>query len=92
MAQLYWPETTNIARHSVAEVDDHHLSPSIRLSKTTYRKSAAVCTIDRSDEQTSKLLETSLTKDLEPAYDGLTALDEICLDKLIETDLISSNC
>jgi hypothetical protein len=47
--------------------------------------------MNESHEQTTKLLGTSSARDLEPVYDGLSALDEVLLDKMIETDLISPN-
>ncbi len=93
MAQLDLPKTTDITRHSTSQLEDYHHSTSMRLLKPTYRKSADVYKIDE-HEQISKLLETSssLTKDIERVYDGLISLDENYLDKMIETDLISSNC
>jgi hypothetical protein len=92
MEQLHWPETIDISRHSISQVADHHRSPSMAILQTTSQKSTDINRIDESHEQTSNLLETSSTKDIEPVYDGLIALDQMRLNKMIETDLISSNC
>ncbi len=86
MAQLNWPGTIGITRHSTSQLEDHHYSSSLKVLKTTYRKSIDVHKINELHEQTSPI------KDIEPIYDGLITLDEILLDKMIETDLISSNC
>lgn len=97
MAQLHWPQTSLLTRHSTSQLEDHRYhqeSSSMKLLKTTYRQSADVYQIKEEHEQTKKLLPKSstATKDLEPIYDGLISLDEIRLAKMIETDLISSNC
>lgn len=94
MAHLHWPETSVYTRHSTSQLEDTHHSSSMKSLKKPYRQSADVYRIDEAHEQVKNLLPTSssLTKDLEPIYDGLIALDEIRLDKMIETDLISSNC
>ncbi len=62
------------------------------ILQTTSQKLTDIDRIDESCEQTSNLLETSSTKDIEPVYDGLIALDQMRLNKMIETDLISPNC
>jgi len=92
MAQINCPQTIGINHHTTSQLESHHYSSSLKILKPTYRKSTDVYKIDELHEQTSKLLEISSTKDLEPVYDGLIALDENRLDKMIETDLISSNC
>jgi hypothetical protein len=91
MAQLYWPETAGTARRSVSQLDDHQRSPSMELPTTSYHKSDEIGTIDEVQEQSSNLFETPSHSETEPAYDGLIALDEILLDKMVETDIISHN-
>ncbi len=91
MAQLYWPETTAIVRYSTSQLESYPRSPSVNILRMNHRKSAEVYQTNESEEQTIKLLETSSVRDLEPVYDGLIALDESHLDKMIETDLISSS-
>jgi len=92
MAQLYWPETAPIVRHSTSQLESYPRSSSVNILRTPiYRKSAEVFQMNELHEQTTKLLGTSSARDLEPVYDGLSALDEVLLDKMIETDLISPN-
>ncbi len=88
VAQLYWPETSGITRHSVSHLDDHHRSPSMVLPRVSYQKSDD---IEEVQEQSSKLLQTPPEIDTEPVYDGLIALDEIRLNRMVETDIISPN-
>jgi hypothetical protein len=90
MGQLYWPETSGIARYSIPA----HQSPSKSkaLLRQTYQNSLSI----PSTEQASKLLEIvegneSSANEIEHAFDGLTSLDENQLDQMIETDLVSSS-
>ncbi|CAF3928470.1 unnamed protein product, partial [Rotaria sordida] len=89
-AQLYWPERVCTTRYSLSRLEHYQHSPSIKLFRTSSQKSTGFTQIEESHEQTSNLLTTSSTRDLESVYDGLIGLDEIRLNKMIETDLISS--
>ncbi|CAF1652305.1 unnamed protein product, partial [Rotaria sordida] len=89
-AQLYWPERVCTTRYSLSQLEHYQHSPSIKLFRTSSQKSTGFTQIEESHEQTSNLLTTSSTRDLESVYDGLIGLDEIRLNKMIETDLISS--
>jgi hypothetical protein len=96
MAHLHWPETADTARYSISQLEIRNRSPSMALSKKTYSNSTDARDPDETNDQTAKLLETVentilSTADIEPIYDGLTALDETCLDEMVETDLVSSN-
>ncbi|CAF4100858.1 unnamed protein product, partial [Rotaria sordida] len=89
-AQLYWPERVCTTRYSLSRLEHYQHSPSIKLFRTSSQKSTGFTQIEESHEQTSNLLTTSSTRDLESLYDDLIGLDEIRLNKMIETDLISS--
>ncbi|CAF1412255.1 unnamed protein product [Adineta steineri] len=92
MAQVCWSETSGGVSHgSISQLQDNQRSPSMTLLKSSYHKSADFVKIEESQEQTSNLVETISLSDIEPVYDGLISLDDIRLDKMIETDLISSN-
>ena len=91
MAQLYWPETAPIARHSTSQLEGYRRSSSVNVLRMSHRKSAEIYRVNEPNEQTIGLLETSSTRQLEPVYDGLVTLDENRLDKLVETDLVTSN-
>ncbi|CAF4834696.1 unnamed protein product, partial [Rotaria sp. Silwood1] len=90
MTQLYWPDKVGTTRYSLSQLERYQPSPSKKLFRTPSQKSIGFSQIQESHEQTSNLLTTSSTRDLESLYDGLIGLDEIRLNKMIETDLISS--
>jgi hypothetical protein len=56
------------------------------MKSYTYKKSSNMYQIEQPPEQISSL------NDIESVYDGLIALDDIRLSKMVETDLMSSNC
>lgn len=84
MAQVNWPETVNLtARRATCQLDE-----SYQMGRLPISKSADIYPVDDTHKH---LLETSSTvDDFERTYDGLIELDETRLNKLIETDLISS--
>ena len=92
MAQLYWPETAPIGRHSVSQLEGYRRSSSANVIRMSHRKSEEIYRESEPNEQTTKLLEASSARHLEPAgFDGLVTLDENRLDTMVETDLVSSN-
>jgi len=86
MSGVFWPEAVRTTRYSTSQLEDYHRSPSMILLRTTYKKSSNIYQIEESHKQISSL------NDIESVYDGLIALDDIRLSKMVETDLISSNC
>ncbi|CAF0899544.1 unnamed protein product [Adineta steineri] len=93
MKQLYWPDSVGIGRYSIPSFNDRlhpssTPSPSKILFQQTHENSK-----DKNKEN-SKLIEivedTELSSNnLKRLYDGLGSLDEIRLNEMIETDLIS---
>jgi hypothetical protein len=89
MGQLYWPETAGVARYSIPQHDDHYRASPKTSPRKIYQNSVDT------NKQKCKLLEIvednePSSKDIEHPHDGLTTLDEIRLDEMIETDLVSS--
>ena len=90
-AQLNWSETSSDIRCSLSQLEEHHVSPSMKLFKTTTQKSDDIHGIEKLHERVSEPLEISSSKTIECAYEGLVGLDKIRLDQMLETDLISSH-
>jgi hypothetical protein len=86
MSGVFWPEAVRTTRYSASQLEDYHRSPSMILLRATYKKPSNMYQIKESHKQISS------SNDIESVYDGLIALDDIRLSKMVETDLISSNC
>ena len=94
MRQLYWPEAATVTRYSIPQHQDHNhrLSAVSKLVlRQTYRDSPIV---QRRREQAKSIQPTASddrrVRTTEQTYDGLSTLDETCLDQMVETDLVSS--
>ena len=80
MTQIYLPQTTENVKTAVTRINSQRRSQSMQ----SYRHSF--------DDQTEKLLDEHLpSADVDWNYEGLLTLDEVLLDQMTETDLISSN-
>ncbi|CAF3726162.1 unnamed protein product [Rotaria socialis] len=83
--QKYWPEAIDKTHYSISQLQVNEHSQSRLLFNTTSQS-------EEFDEQTPNLLQIPSAKDTEIEYDGLNDLDENRLNKMIETDLVSSYC
>lgn len=83
MSQLHWTETARNARYSIAEMEGHSRSPLKTKFQTTLETAADCPPIEVTNT------EASSSRDIESIYDGLIGLDEVRLDTMIETDLLS---
>jgi hypothetical protein len=90
MGQLYWPETTGVARYSIPQhVDRYHQLPAV--SRVMLGQANSNATRLQPTLLTSMGNTRSLSSNIEYFFDGLNALDQIRLDQLRETDLVSSS-
>ena len=90
MGQLYWPETTGVARYSIPQhVDRYRQLPAVSrvlLGQANQNPTDLHSTLSTSIEN-----RRSLSGNIDYFFDGLTALDQIRLDQLRETDLVSTS-
>ena len=95
MGQLYWPETTGVARYSIPQhVDRYHQMPAVSrvmLAQANQNPTDLRAPHLHSTLSTSIGNRRSLSGNIDYFFDGLNALDPIRLDQLRETDLVSTS-
>ena len=95
MGQLYWPEAAGVTRYSIPQHQDHNhrLSAVSKLIlRQTYQNSPIVQRRQAQAKSTQPAADDDRrVRTTEQTYDGLSTLDETCLDQMVETDLVSSS-
>lgn len=95
MGQLYWPETSGVARYSIPQhVDRYRQLPAVSrvMLGQANQNSADLRTPHlHSALSTSIGNRRSLSSNIDYFFDDLTGLDQIRLDQLRETDLVSTS-
>lgn len=83
--KLPFLDSSSSSRYSIPSHDDHYRASSSKyLLRQTYQQNSKLIDIDEDPESTTS------SNRIELLYEGLRSLDEVRLEQLVETDLISS--